>query len=174
MIRKSEKNGVVVRIEALGSQVLGEFVAMIKATFRHQGLAMPHPFSAYVALARNLEPINCLMFVTARYQGRLVSGGIFIVDANRMVFHSGSSTPEGLTLAASSLVQWKAMREGFLRGTQHYDLGGVGVASIDRFKESFGGAPVQHHRWVYSSQLVKHGARVAGWLAKKGILRVFE
>ena len=173
MIRKSEKNGVVVRIEALGSQVLGEYVALIKATFRHQDLAMPHLFSAYVALARNLEPINRLMFVTARHEGRLVSGGIFIVDANRMVFHSGSSTPEGLTLAASSLVQWKAMREGFVRGIRHYDLGGVGVDSIDRFKKSFGGAPVQHHRWVYYSPLVKHGARVAGWLAKKGILRIF-
>ncbi|MDO8291947.1 MAG: peptidoglycan bridge formation glycyltransferase FemA/FemB family protein [Gallionella sp.] len=174
MIRKSEKNGVVVQVESLGSQVLGEYVAMIKATFKHQGLAMPHPFLTYVALARNLEPINRLMFVTARHEGRLVSGGIFLVDANRMVFHSGSSTPEGLTLAASSLVQWKAMQEGYGRGVQEYDLGGIGVNSIDTFKKSFGGTPISHHRWVYSSALIKRGAGLAHWLAAKGLLRVFK
>lgn len=174
MIRKAEKKGVAVQLEPLGPQVLCEYVAMIKATFKHQGLAMPHPFSTYVALARNLEPINRLMFVAARHEGRLVSGGIFLVDANRMVFHSGSSTPEGLTLAASSLVQWKAMQEGYGRGVQEYDLGGIGVDSIDTFKKSFGGIPTSHHRWVYSSSLIKRGAGLAHWLATKGLLRVFK
>lgn len=174
MIRKSEKKGIAVQVEPLGPQVLGEYAAMIQATFKHQGLAMPHSFPTYVALVRNLEPINRLMFVAARYEGRLVSGGIFLVDANRMVFHSGSSTPEGLAFAASSSVQWKAMQEGYGRGVQEYDLGGIGVNSIDTFKKSFGGTPIRHHRWVYSSALIKRGAGLAHWLATKGLLRVFK
>ena len=175
MIRKAEKNQVIVKVEALEINLLEEYVAMIKATFNRQSLAMPHSFSAYAALVRNLEPIGCLFFVSARHQGRLVSAGIFLItDTNRMVFHSGSSSSEGMTLAASSLVQWKAMQEAYKRGIEEYDLGGVGVSSIDRFKKSFGGAPVSHHRWVFSSTIIKRGSRLVYWLASKGLLRVFK
>ncbi len=173
MIRKAEKNAVVVEVEPLDAIILAEYGAMIEATFRRQGLAIPHPFAAYIALARNLEPISRLMFVSARLDGRLLSGGIFLTGADRMVFHSGSSNPEGATLAASSLVQWKAIQEGYRRGIYEYDLGGIGVGSIDKFKQSFGGIPIHHHRWVYSSNFIKWGTRSAHWLAAKGLLRVF-
>lgn len=173
MIRKSEKKGVVAQVEPLGPALLTEYVSMLESTFRHRGLALPHPFGAYAAMVRHLLPINCLMFASARYERRLISAGIFLYHGDRMVFHSGSSTPEGLSLAGSSLVQWKVMQEGFKKGVHCYDLGGVGVDSIDQFKKSFGGVPVQHHRWIYSSPLVRQGARVAGWLARKGFLRVF-
>ena len=174
MIRKAEKNEVTVQVESLEHDLLKEYVAMIKVTFKRQSLAMPHSFAAYAALVRNLEPIGRLFFVSARYKGRLVSAGIFLTDVNRMIFHSGSSTSEGFTLAASSLVQWRAMQEGHNRGIEEYDLGGVGVNSIDTFKKSFGGVPVIHHRWVYSSTIIKHGSRLVYWLVSKGFLRIFK
>lgn len=173
MIRKSEKKQVAAQIEPLDSALLSEYFNMLAATFRHQGLAIPHSFTAYAAMVRHLYSINCMMFVSARSEGQLISAGIFLYRGDRMLFHSGSSTPEGLALAGSSLVQWKAIQEGFVRGVLNYDLGGVGIDSIDQFKKSFGGASVQHHRWVFSSPFVRRSKRIAGWLAQKGLLRVF-
>ena len=114
------------------------------------------------------------MFISARKDGILVSGGVFLIDRHRMVFHSGSSTKLGYDLAASSLVQWAAINEGHSRGLIGYDLGGIGIDTIDKFKQSFGGTPIYHHRSVFTSKFLKRGTRFAHWLASKGILRVFD
>jgi hypothetical protein len=53
-----------------------------------------------------------------------------------------------------------------------YDLGGVGVASIDKFKASLGGTPARHHRWVYASWPVRRAATLAQRLARSGLIRL--
>ncbi|MDA9613228.1 peptidoglycan bridge formation glycyltransferase FemA/FemB family protein [Paracoccaceae bacterium] len=174
MIRKAEKNGVICQVEQLDGPLIEEYYGLVSSTFQRQNLAMPHPIEAYFALPRHLEENGNIMFISARKDGILVSGGVFLIDRHRMVFHSGSSTKLGYDLAASSLVQWAAINEGHSRGLIGYDLGGIGVDSIDKFKQSFGGTPIYHHRSVFTSNFLKRGTRFAHWLASKGILRVFD
>ncbi len=173
MVRKAEKQGVTCGPESFRGAVVDDFVDMLRATFEHQGLALPHPPAAFEALSRHLKPTG-LIFIGARFEERLVSAGIFLHHADRMMFLSGSSTAEGYKLAAASSVQWEAIQEGHRRGARSYDLGGVGIDSIDRFKTSFGGAEANHHRWVYTSPLLRRGVGIAKWLAAKGLLKIHK
>ena len=174
MVRKAVKKGVEVKVAELEARLLRNYLTMVSDTFRHQGLTMPHPPTAFEALARNIGRSGNLLFVAAEHSGELVSGGIFLLHRDRMMFLSGSSSSEGMSLAASSLVQWKAIQEGYERGVREYDMGGIGVRSIDRFKEGFGGERVRHHRWTYMGWPLRQGAGAAEWLARKGLLRVFR
>jgi len=80
-----------------------------------------------------------------------------------MMFLSGTSNEEGARFAANSLVQWEAMKLATDRGGLEYDMGGTGNARIDRFKESFGGSPVAHHRWIYSTWPVRLAETAYRW-----------
>lgn len=173
MIRKAEKSGVVCQVEHLDGTLVEEYHGLVSSTFQRQDLAMPHPIEAYSALSRYLGASGNIMFISARKDGILVSGGVFLIDRHRMVFHSGSSTKLGYNLAASSLVQWAAINEGHSRGLIGYDLGGIGLDSIDKFKQSFGGTPIYHHRSVFTSNFLKRSTKFVHWLASKGIIRVF-
>lgn len=174
MIRKAEKNGVLCKVERLDRTVIEEYYRLVSATFQRQNLVMPHPIEAYFALSRHLEKNNNIMFISARKDGILVSAGVFLIDRRRMVFHSGSSTKLGNDVAASSLVQWAAIKEGHSRGLLGYDMGGVGIDSIDKFKKSFGGNPIYHHRWVFTSNFLRRSTKLVHWLSSKGIIRVFN
>jgi hypothetical protein len=172
MIRKSEKSGISVQVERLVPDLLAEFFSILELTFTKQGRAAPHSIAAYEALIYNLQKKDMLIFIAARYEERLVSAGVFLIDGSRLVFHSGGSTSEGFEKAASSLVQWMAIKEGVLRGLTRYDMGGLGVSSIDKFKSSFGGTQVQHHRWLYVSPILKLAMGVVEWAHRRGFIRV--
>ena len=173
MVRKSQKNGVIVSESTINEVQLDNYYEVLSKTFSRQGLKVPHSKLAYKALIKNLAKSSNLIFLTARLNNKFLSGGIFLVDGSRMVFHSGATTPEGNTIAASSLVQWEAIQIACRRGLLVYDLGGVGVKSIDKFKQSFGGEITQHHRWVYKSWLIKSMYPVIFMLTKVGIIKIF-
>jgi hypothetical protein len=77
-----------------------------------------------------------------------------------------------MTLAATSLLQWHAIKEAIHLGVSEYDMGGLGVPSIDKFKRSFGGRDFTHSRWVYRSSLFGLAEPLALWAARKGWLRL--
>ena len=172
MIRKAEKSGVMAGVEPLTSILLEEYYAVIERTFASRKMRAPHSLNAYRALDRHVNPTGHLVFVGARFEGQLVSGGIFLLDRNRMIFHSGGSTQAGLLKAAASLVQWNAIREAKRREMSVYDFGGTGIESIDRFKKSFGGHPVIHHRWVYMVPLLRRFRALGIWAHRRGLLKV--
>jgi hypothetical protein len=173
MIRKAEKSKIECSVEKLELKNLSEYIEMLSATFQRQGRVLPHPVAAYQNLAFQIQPENKLFFVAARLENALVAGGIFLLDRNRMLFHSGSATQAGMKYAASSLVQWNAIQEGIGRGILLYDLGGVGLSTIDKFKTSFGGAPIEHHRWVRASRTLRWVTDLGKWMATKGLIRIY-
>lgn len=172
MIRKAQKSGVTAGVEPITPVLLEEYYDMIERTFASRKMRTPHGLNAYRALYRHVNPTDKLAFVGARSEAQLVSGGLFLMDRTRMIFHSGGSTQAGLLKAAASLVQWEAIREARRRELAAYDFGGTGVQSIDRFKKSFGGRPVIHHRWVYMAPLLKRFRAIGMWAHRRGFLRV--
>lgn len=75
-----------------------------------------------------------------------------------------------MRLAAPSLIQWHAIQSAISKEITGYDMGGLGVDSIDKFKRSFGGFEVQHSRWVCRSKLFNLIEPLGRWLARKGVI----
>ena len=88
-----------------------------------------------------------------------------------MVYFSGASNLEGMKSAATSALQWHAMMFGINNNFKKYDMGGLGIPSIDKFKFSFGGEQYWQDRWIYKSKLFSICEPIAEWAVKKGILR---
>lgn len=171
MTRKAEKAGVVARTVAPDEQWIIGYYEMLRATFARQGLAVPHPLSFYQQII-TLSAAGIARCVAAEVDSKMVAGGIFLIDDKRMLYLSGVSNEQGMTLAATSLLQWHAIKDAIQLGVSEYDMGGLGVPSIDKFKRSFGGRDFAHTRWVYRSRLFGLAEPLARWAARKGWLRL--
>jgi CelD/BcsL family acetyltransferase involved in cellulose biosynthesis len=169
MTRKAEKAGVVARILQPDEQWIIGYYEMLRATFASQGFAVPHPLSFYRQII-TLSAAGIARCVVAEIEGKMVAGCIFLIDDKRMLYLSGVSNEQGMTLAATSLLQWHAIKEAIQLGVPEYDMGGLGVPSIDKFKRSFGGRDFAHTRWVYRSRLFGLAEPLALWAARKGWL----
>lgn len=171
MVRKSEKAGVISRTLSTYEEWTDEYYVMLSETFARQGRAVPHPYSFYKALGQITKNGDARV-VTASYEGKMVSAAVFLLDGRRMLLLSAASKPEALKLAGSSSVQWHAIREAISTGIEEYDMGGLGVPSIDNFKRSFGGRNLVHHRWIYKSQLFRSLEPLARWAMERGWVRL--
>lgn len=171
MTRKAEKAGVVARTVQPDASWIAGYYEMLRATFARQGLAPPHPLSFY----RQMIPLSAagvVRCVSAEVEGTMVAGCVFVIDGKRMLYLSGVANEQGMTLAATSLLQWHAIKEAIALGVTEYDMGGLGVPSIDKFKRSFGGRDATHGRWVYRSRLFGLAEPLALWAARKGWIRL--
>ena len=100
--------------------------------------------------------------------GKLAAGGLFFRDADRMVFVSGASDSVSRKLGANSLLQWVAIKGAMAGGVTRYDMGGVGLDGIDKFKASFGGAPITYDRYVWRSFAARLPAEMYKFAHKRG------
>jgi hypothetical protein len=168
MVRKAEKNGVVIRNVIPNGSDVDKYYDMLAVTFERRGMRPPHPRSFFQAVCKNLAPANQMLFLMAEKDEAILAGAIFLCDGDRMVYMSGASNEKGFRLAANSLIQWVAMQFAVESGIGEYDLGGVGNADIDKFKASFGGIQHHHHQWVYRTFPIKMAEATYSWLSKKG------
>jgi len=152
MVRKAEKAEVVARTVKPDEQWISRYYEMLGGTFSRQGMAVPHPLSFFKQVV-SLSNAGIARCVAAEVDGKMVAGSIFLFNDKRMLYLSGVANELGMTLAATSLLQWHAIREAIQLGLTEYDMGGLGVPSIDKFKRSFGGRDFAHSRWVYRSRL---------------------
>ena len=171
MCRKAEKFGVVVCKATPDKVWIDNYYDMLRTTFERQGRRVSHPLSFFQRLI-TLTAEGRLLCLTADVNGRNVANAIFLIDRSRMLYLSGTANDEGMKCAANSLIQWEAMRSAICSGITEYDMGGLGVTSIDKFKLSFGGREINHHRWVYRSRLFKLAEPLALWAAHRGIIRI--
>lgn len=153
MIRKAEKNGVVVQRKDADENDIKQYYSMLDATFKKQGIRTPHSYSLFKNMHHYLTPKNWLQYFCAEYEGQIVAAAIFITYGGRMMYLSGTSTTAGAKLAANNLIQWEAIKFASENGITEYDMGGTGNLAIDKFKKSFGGKEHCHQRWIYKSKL---------------------
>jgi hypothetical protein len=171
MVRKSEKSGVVARTVKPTRLWIDAYYEILQETFRRQGRAPPHPLSFYHQITQ-IAVTEEVLCVSCEIDGCIITGGIFLIDRKRMLYLSGASNPMGMKLAASSLLQWHAVCEAISIGVNEYDMGGLGVPSIDKFKRSFGGHEIFHHRWVYRTRLFSLIEPIALWATEKGLISI--
>ena len=166
-VRKAENAKLRAAVVEPSQYWISQYYGILCNTFARQGLAVPHPYSFFQKI-ENLSKLGLVFCVESRIDDKIGAAGIFVKDNHRMTYLSGVATLEGFRASASSLVQWEAMKQGISDGLTEYDMGGLGIASIDKFKRSFGGIDVSHQRWVHQSRIFSLIEPSAMWLAKKG------
>jgi hypothetical protein len=171
MVRKAEKAGVVARTVQPDEHWIMEYYEMLGATFKRQGLAVPHPLSFYLQIV-TLSNAGIARCMVAEMNDRIIASSVFLIDNKRMLYLSGVANEKGMIFAATSLLQWYAMKESILLGVSEYDMGGLGIPSIDKFKRSFGGHDYSHCRWVNRSRLFGLAEPFALWASRKGWLNL--
>lgn len=144
MIRKAEKFGLKAEIRKPNKSWFKNFYELLRQVYKKQNKIPPHPLSFYFNLCSLKNNQICCIDVI--HENDMIAAGIFIIDRKKLIFLSGASNIIGNKLSAPSLIQWSAMKY-VLDKVYIYDMGGIGVSSIDRFKKSFGGR-------VYSSQKI--------------------
>jgi len=171
MVRKAQKSDIEVNDIRPSIDWIDEYYDLLIETFKKQNLRPPHPKSFYLQV-KNLYEKRSAIFIEVIYKQKMIAASIFLLDDKRMMYLSGVSDREGMRYAATSLIQWHAMKIALNLNISRYDMGGLGVKSIDKFKKSFGGEEIYHHKWTYRSKFFKFLEPIALWLAKKGFLRM--
>jgi hypothetical protein len=132
-IRKSE--GLGLRIVQLDDAQT--YYRMLDDTFARRGIVPTHPERFFQAIFDELVPLGLVWPWGTEYQGRIISGGLFLHDEREVHYVSGASCSEYRFLPTSYLLHWHTIVSAVERGLLKYDLTGRGVASINQFKEAF-------------------------------------
>jgi len=170
MIRKSEKKGVSVLEISPNEDWINKYYMMLNDTFSKQGKKSPHPKSFFLNLISLHENKNVL-FLGAYLEKELIAAAIYLIDKSRMIYLSGTSNKKGLDSAATSALKWHAMQYGQRNNYEIFDMGGLGIPSIDKFKLSFGGEIYAKNRWIYQNRALSLIEPFATWAISKGIIR---
>jgi hypothetical protein len=167
-IRKAKKNGL--QVKCLGPEYNHDYMNLVKNVFSNQKRKNSFDIRFLDALHKHLLA-DRLAHYGVFLKGKLIAGGIFLKSSERMVFVSGASIESGKKLGANSLIQWKAITDAHTNGILEYDLGGTGIARIDKFKHSFGGVPIITPRYVYQSALARFPAVLFKFAHSRGWLK---
>ena len=85
---------------------------------------------------------------------------------------SGTSNEKDLKSTSNSSIQWAAIKAALNDSVKKYDMGGLGIKSIDRFKRSFGGKETTTYRWIYRKSLFNIVEPIARYAFNKGWIKL--
>lgn len=144
-IKKAEKEGIQVIISNNLAD-FDQFWKVYKATVDRQHFI---PFSKnyltneFAVFSRN----NQALFFFGKYNGEIISAAMIVFQNHSAFYHHGASSHKYTTIAASQLVQWRAIQEAKKRGCAIYNFWGIVPselknhpwAGLSLFKRGFGG-----------------------------------
>ncbi|MDH5597218.1 MAG: aminoacyltransferase [Candidatus Peregrinibacteria bacterium] len=144
-IRVAEKHHIKVE----PSEDLDSFYRILKDTGGRDGFGI-HLKSYYENMLKALGKHAQLLL--ARYEDRVVAGGIFVYLDEWGIYYYGASDHHYRNMMAPYLVQWHAIQEAKKRGCKHYDFLGIAPegasghawAGVTEFKKKFGGRVVSY------------------------------
>ncbi len=150
MIRKAQKNNVrIINVEP-ASKILDFYYSMLEDTLARRGAKVYHSKDFFEELFKKFYPEN-LLFLASEVNGKIASMGIFLYNQNLVIYLSGASLPEYNKYAPNNLLHWEVIKFAIKNKISYYDLGGRGIPSIDKFKESFGGKVIEFYGFRFNS-----------------------
>jgi len=144
-IKVAEKHDVKVE----PSRDIDAFYELLSKTSNRDGFGI-HPKEYYANMLASLGQDGQLLL--ARYEDRIVAGGIFVYLDEWGIYYYGASDHFYRNLMASYLVQWTAIKEAKDRGCIYYDFLGIAPegstkhawSGVTDFKKKFGGRIVSY------------------------------
>jgi len=167
LVRKSEKNGLRAEFLDCDKKNVKQFYSMLENTFKKSGATPPHSEEFYILLTKRLLKSNNLLFVSIKSGSDTVAMGIFMHNEDEINFMSGTSTREGNKYGASNLMHWEVIKFATNNNIKKYNFGGLGIASIDKFKRSFGGCEVGYSRFVWMKFYIRILFKAFTWVRFK-------
>lgn len=139
MIRKAEKNGIVIK-HGQGMELMGEFIKIYNATMKRDSAEEYYYFGRefYESIHEDLKD-NYEMFY-AEYESKIIAMSIMIFANGCLNYHLSGSDIEYRNLAPSNLLLYIAAMWGCEKGMRTFHLGG-GIGSDEdnlyKFKIAF-------------------------------------
>lgn len=137
-VRKAEKSGVEVVVPQTLEEWLEPYYELSVGVYRRQDKEPPFTKEYFAALWQKLHPTGDLVVLLARYDGKIIAGGIFPRDKNVGYYLDGVSDKEYNKVVPNNLVQWEYLKRAQAMGIELYDMVGANIPSIAKFKKSFG------------------------------------
>ncbi|HBW37899.1 GNAT family N-acetyltransferase [Desulfosporosinus sp. BICA1-9] len=174
-IRKAEKSGV----EVVEAQTLEEWLDLYYdlscGVYHRQEKEPPFSKEYFTSLWQNLYPSGDLVVLLARYEGKIIAGGIFPRDRNVSYYLDGVSDREYNKVVPNNLIQWEYLKRAQALGIQLYDMVGANIPSIAKFKKSFGSTE-RNYLYAYRNRTIaakvgrtvyaKHGETIKKFLKR--------
>lgn len=174
-IRKAEKSGVEVVEPQTLKEWLEHYYELSWGVYRRQGKEPPFSKEYFTALWQNLYPSGDLVVLLARYEGKIIAGGIFPRDRFVGYYLDGASNREYNKVVPNNLLQWAYLKRAQTMGIQLYDMVGANIPSIAKFKKSFGSTE-RSYLYAYRNRTIaagigrtvyaKHGEKIKKFLKK--------
>lgn len=139
MIRKAEKNGIVIK-HGQGLELFDDFIKIYNATMDKDNAEPYYYFKPefYKSIHEDLKD-NYEMF-WAVYDGKIIAMSIMIFANGRLNYHLSGSDLQYRNLAPSNLLLYKAAMWGMEKGMKTFHLGGgvgSGEDNLYKFKIAF-------------------------------------
>lgn len=139
MIRKAEKNGIVIK-HGQGLELFDGFIKIYNATMDKDNAEAYYYFKPefYKSIHEDLKD-NYEMF-WAEYEGKIIAMSIMIFANGRLNYHLSGSDLQYRNLAPSNLLLYKAAIWGMEKGMKTFHLGGgvgSGEDNLYKFKIAF-------------------------------------
>lgn len=139
MIRKAEKNGIVIK-HGQGLELFDDFIKIYNATMDKDNAEPYYYFKPefYKSIHEDLKD-NYEMF-WAEYKGKIIAMSIMIFANGRLNYHLSGSDLQYRNLAPSNLLLYKAAMWGMEKGMKTFHLGGgvgSGEDNLYKFKIAF-------------------------------------
>lgn len=149
LIRQAEKLGVAVT----ASNNIDEFLTLYKLTSRRQHFV---PHQGIAEEWRQFSKNDNAFLLLARYEDKLMAGGIFLKFGKQVIYHHGASIPG--KIPASCILQWHAIRKAKSIKAAIYNFWGIAPSNkkhhpwqgITLFKQGFGG---QEMKFIHAHDL---------------------
>ncbi len=134
MIRKAEKNGVVIK-HGQGMELFDEFIKIYNVTMEKDNAEKYYYFKREFYKSINEDLKDNYEIFWAEYEGKIIAMSIMIFANGRLNYHLSGSDIEYRNMAPSNLLLYKAAIWGCEKGMKTFNLGGgVGSGEDNLFK----------------------------------------
>jgi len=139
-VRQAQRRGVEIYEPNSIDQWLEDYWEMHKAVYSRQNMKPLGSPKFYEALWKHLYSKDQLKVVLAKYQDKIIAGGIFTIYRDTIYFLDGASLREYAALRGNNLIQWHILCWASTADLRIYDMVGANIPSIAHFKRGFGGS----------------------------------
>jgi hypothetical protein len=159
-LRKADRSGVTARM-ADGEDDLRRFYTLYEENVRRHR-SLPYSWRLFALTRKLLSEAGVYRLVVAEHDGQVVAGGVLNVFRSNIDLVYNASSSDHLDLRPNHAVYWQAISWGIENGYRTYTMGQAPEGgSLARFKQQWGGEPVDRFRYEFRPGVSGDGASAA-------------